>query len=65
MMEMKSVLARLLQTFDTQFAEGEDWIKIFTESKDRLVMEPGPLMLSLKRMQDSWSAEIYISQAKG
>jgi cytochrome P450 family 628 len=48
-MEMKTVIARLVQTFYIEFAPGEKGKKLFTESKDHLTMDAGPLVLCFNR----------------
>lgn len=49
MMEMKTVIARVVQTFEIELAPGEDGSTLFTQSYDHLTLDVGPLMLSFKR----------------
>jgi cytochrome P450 len=49
MMEMKTVIARLVQTFEIELAPGEDGSTLLTQSHDHLTLDPGSLMLSFKK----------------
>jgi hypothetical protein len=45
MMEMKIVIAHLIETFDVQFAPGQDGNEFLRKSRDQVVLEPGELRI--------------------
>lgn len=45
MMEMKTTIARIIETFDVQFAPGQDGNEFLRNSREQVVLEPGELRI--------------------
>lgn len=60
MMELRFVVALLVQEYDIGFAPGEDGIRVWREMKDQFTAGPGRLELVVKRRDgsDSTSANL-------
>jgi cytochrome P450 len=51
LMELRSVLAKLILTFDVDFAPGEDGTNLIEKGRDHFTMETGPLNLVFKKRE--------------
>jgi tryprostatin B 6-hydroxylase len=49
MMELRSVLAKLIMTFDVDFAPGNDGTDLIEKGRDQFTMDPGPLNLVFRK----------------